>query len=82
MNRYTRKKSLRLQNYDYAKNGLYFITICTKNSQHMFGTVENGEMNLNSAGEMVKRIWFEISTYPKLISNPSNCPYRAKTSWI
>jgi len=65
MSRYTRKKSLRLQNYDYAKNGLYFITICTKNSQHLFGTVENGEMNLNSAGEMVKRIWSEIPLFYK-----------------
>ncbi len=63
MSRYTRKKSLRLQNYDYGKNGLYFITICTKHSQHLFGTIEKGNMLLNSAGEMVKTVWFEIPLY-------------------
>jgi len=63
MSRYTRKKSLRLKNYDYGKNGLYFITICTKNSQHLFGTIKNGKMNLNSAGEMIKRIWSEIPLF-------------------
>ena len=65
MSRYTRKKSLRLENYDYGKNGLYFITICTKHSQHLFGVIENGEMNLNSAGEMVESIWSEIPLFYK-----------------
>ena len=65
MIRYRRKKSLRLQNYDYAKNGLYFITICTKNSQHLFGKIFNGKMELNSAGEMIKRIWSEIPLFYK-----------------
>ena len=63
MTRYTRKKSLRLQNYNYAQNGLYFITICTKSSQHLFGTISNGEMELNRAGKMVQRIWSEIPQF-------------------
>ena len=25
------RKNIRLANYDYSRNGLYFITICTKN---------------------------------------------------
>jgi len=65
MNGYTRKKSLRLKNYDYGKNGLYFITICAKNSQHLFGRIFNGEMELNSAGEMVERIWSKIPCFYK-----------------
>jgi len=63
MNGYTRKKSLRLQNYDYAQNGLYFITICTQNSKQLFGRIENGNMLLNSAGDMVKTVWSEIPLY-------------------
>ena len=63
MTRYTRKKSIRLQNYNYAQNGLYFITICTKNSQHLFGSISNAEMELNRAGEMVQRIWSEIPQF-------------------
>jgi len=63
MTRYTRKKSIRLQNYDYAQNGLYFVTICTKNSSYLFGRIENGKMNLNSAGQMIERIWSEIPRF-------------------
>jgi len=63
MTRYTRKKSIRLQNYDYAQNGLYFVTICTKNSQHLFGNISHGKMRLNRAGEMVERIWSEIPQF-------------------
>ncbi len=31
--------SARLQGYDYAQNGAYFITICTKNRIHCFGEI-------------------------------------------
>ena len=27
-------------NYDYSRNGAYFITICSKDKAHIFGTVE------------------------------------------
>lgn len=27
---YSVRKEIRLKNYDYSQNGLYFITICTK----------------------------------------------------
>jgi REP element-mobilizing transposase RayT len=63
MIRYTRKKSIRLENYNYAQNGLYFITICTKNSKHLFGNISHGKMRLNRAGEMVERIWSEIPQF-------------------
>ena len=42
--------SLRLQGYDYSGEGLYFITICTKNRQHSFGKISNGEMILDEIG--------------------------------
>ena len=31
--------SARLQNWDYASDGAYFITICTKNREHYFGEI-------------------------------------------
>jgi putative transposase len=43
----------RLKNYDYAQNGYYFVTICTKNKQHYFGKIENEQMILNKIGEIV-----------------------------
>lgn len=29
------RKSIRLKDYDYSKAGMYFVTICTKNKQHL-----------------------------------------------
>src|SRR5680860_329627 len=59
------RKSIRLQGYDYAQAGLYFITICTYNKEHLFGEIEIGkngfpEMNLNYAGNMATDCWLEI----------------------
>lgn len=34
-----KRKPTRLANFDYSTNGTYFITICTKNKKHIFGTV-------------------------------------------
>ncbi|HRC31964.1 MAG TPA: transposase, partial [Bacteroidia bacterium] len=31
--------SARLQTWDYASEGFYFITICTKNRKHFFGEI-------------------------------------------
>ncbi len=54
------RKSIRLTNYDYSQNGLYFITICTHQRLPLFGEIVDGVMNLNRAGIMVDKIWREI----------------------
>jgi len=46
------RKSPRLQGYDYSQSGVYFVTICTYARQHLFGEVCDGEMILNSSGEI------------------------------
>jgi len=55
-----RRKSIRLLNYDYSQNGLYFITICTRERLPLFGEIVGGVMDLNQAGIMVDKIWREI----------------------
>ena len=35
-NKYKKRKNIRLKLYDYSKPGIYFITICSKNKQHIF----------------------------------------------
>lgn len=52
-----RISSARLQNWDYGNNSSYFITICTKNKEHLFGEILNGEMQLNELGELVEKEW-------------------------
>ena len=51
------RRSIRLQGYDYASEGLYFVTICTQNRECLFGEIKNNEMVLNDAGRMVEK-WY------------------------
>ena len=50
-----KRKSIRLSDYDYSKNGLYFITICTKNRECIFGEIKNHEMILSEIGQIVNK---------------------------
>ena len=56
------RRSIRLQGYDYASEGLYFLTICCKDRQHLFGVIRDGEMMLNEVGEIVKESWLETES--------------------
>jgi len=58
-NKYT-IKSTRLENYDYAQNGLYFVTICTKDREELFGEIKDEKMILNEVGRIVNQFWQEI----------------------
>ncbi len=61
-----RDSSLRLQSYDYSQIGHYFITICSKNREYIFGDVQNGNMNLNSFGNIANEFWGQIEhRYPQ-----------------
>jgi REP element-mobilizing transposase RayT len=52
--------SLRLKDYDYTQEGAYFITICTKNRQCIFGDIKHGEMKLSFLGAIASQYWEEI----------------------
>jgi len=54
------RRSIRLEEYDYRQAGLYFVTICTQDRLCLFGEVVDGEMVLNEAGRMIRRIWDEL----------------------
>ncbi|MCH7781979.1 hypothetical protein IID62_02820 [candidate division KSB1 bacterium] len=36
------RRSIRLKGYDYSQPGMYFITVCTHNREHLFGTCPYG----------------------------------------
>ena len=55
--------SLRLQGYDYSGEGLYFISICTKNRQRSFGKISKGEMILDEIGNTAEMMLEEISKH-------------------
>jgi len=54
------RRSIRLKEYDYSSPGGYFVTICTKNRECLFGDIKEGIIKLTSFGEIVERLWFEI----------------------
>ena len=52
-----RRKSIRLQDYNYAWPGAYFVTIVTNGRRTLFGNVIDGEMRLNGMGKLMVEGW-------------------------
>ena len=62
------RRSIRLRDYDYAYPGAYFITICTKDRETLFGRVTAGQMCPNEYGRIVTKCWDGLSDhYPRVI---------------
>ena len=55
------RRSIRLEGYDYAEAGAYFLTICTQNRECLFGEIVDGKIKLNDAGRMVDKWWKELT---------------------
>jgi putative transposase len=54
---FPRRHNPRLRDYDYASEGLYFVTICTHLRRSLFGEIIDGTMHLNQAGKAVEETW-------------------------
>jgi putative transposase len=59
--RLPQRKSPRLQGFDYSTPGAYFVTICVQEHRHLLGSVTNGTMKTNHAGQMVEDSWQQIA---------------------
>ncbi len=55
-----RIKSARLGGYDYRNEGLYFVTICTKDRIKYFGECIEHVLQLNEFGLIAQNYWIEI----------------------
>ncbi len=53
------RKANRLKDYDYSRNGFYFVTICTKNRKEYFGEINDEGIILNDSGEIAAKLWRE-----------------------
>ncbi|MDO4782693.1 MAG: hypothetical protein Q4A09_05670 [Capnocytophaga felis] len=60
-----KRRSVRLKDFDYSREGLYFITICCQNKAHYFGEIIDGEMRLNEIGEIAQKCWRDIPNHFK-----------------
>lgn len=62
------RKRIRLGGFDYSTPGLYFVTIATHVRASWFGTVNDGVLSANDAGEMLKQMWQSIEVmFPGVI---------------
>lgn len=52
-----RTTSTRLQGWDYAGDGAYFVTICTRNREQWLSQVVNGRADLTPVGKIVEEEW-------------------------
>jgi hypothetical protein len=61
-----RRNSLRLPEYDYAQQGLYYVTTVALVHGTLFGTIDKGRMDANSVGRLVTESLLEV---PKRFPN-------------
>ena len=54
------RRSIRLKGYDYAQEGVYFVTVCIQDRACLFGAVADGEMQLNNSGQIAKAAWDDM----------------------
>ncbi|TSC97071.1 MAG: hypothetical protein Greene101449_1310 [Candidatus Peregrinibacteria bacterium Greene1014_49] len=52
-----RVETARLRGWNYAQQGVYFVTICTKGRAHWFGEIRRGIMGLSGVGCIVNAFW-------------------------
>lgn len=67
------RKSIRLKDYDYSSAGAYFVTICTKDREYLFGEISDGQMGLNDVGRVANKCWCDI---------PVRFPHVELDAWI
>ncbi len=57
------RRSIRLNGYDYARAGAYFVTCCVQNRENLFGDIVDGQMRLNDAGRMIETVWRNLPDF-------------------
>ena len=54
------RRSIRLPEHNYTQTGAYFVTICARGRERLFGQIVGDEMRLNETGRIVQACWHEI----------------------
>ena len=72
------RKPLRLQSYDYSRNGVYFVTVCTREKLHTLGTVVGAGVStgphtaLSEYGQIVKSCIRQVPAVEKYVIMPNH----------
>jgi hypothetical protein len=57
------RRSIRLQGFDYAHSGAYFVTVCSHGRECLFGEFVDGVVELNEAGKVVVEVLQSLSAH-------------------
>lgn len=63
-----RVESTRLPNRDYAANGWYFVTICTRDRAPFFGNIITGQIQSSPIGKIAQQFWADIPNHFEYVS--------------
>lgn len=58
-----RRRSIRLEGYDYTQAGAYFVTPCVQDRRCLLGGVQDGQVHLSPLGRIVQDCWAEIPAH-------------------
>ena len=47
--------------WDSYNDGIYFVTVCTRNQNHYFGNIVDNEMYLTAVGQRLEQCIIEIN---------------------
>ncbi len=62
------RRSVRLKEFDYSKAGAYFVTICTKDRECLFGEIIDEKVRLTQGGRIADEGWRNIPEhYPHVV---------------
>lgn len=67
------RKPNRMRGYDYSTPGAYFVTICVKNMECVFGSVTDGVMILNECGHIANHCWNDVLNHYANIELDAYC---------
>jgi REP element-mobilizing transposase RayT len=62
------RRSIRLKGWDYSNNGYYFVTICAKDRENIFGEIvgarlDSPKIRLNNRGIIVNDVWRDLPNH-------------------
>lgn len=60
MPQFQERKNTQMKQWNYSSEGCYFVTICVKNKQCLFGNVKGPKMHLNNWGQIAHDCWKQI----------------------
>lgn len=65
---FAKRKTLRLEDFDYSEPGAYFVTICVNHRKCLLGSISDGEMKLSEYGLIVSESWQWLAdTFPYIL---------------